>query len=79
MILEGGSAVIIMFLMAIDFIFLIPYVEDIEIKNYDMDISLFRYLILLTSLIREKNAKVKEILKVLGIEPILNNLAHGIR
>jgi hypothetical protein len=65
--------------MAIDFIFLIPYVEDIEIKNYDMDISLFRYLILLTSLIREKNAKVKEILKVLGIEPILNNLAHGIR
>lgn len=79
MILEGGSAVIIMFLMAIDFIFLIPYVEDIEIKNYDTDISLFRYLILLTSLIREKNAKVKEILKVLGIEPILNNLAHGIR
>lgn len=68
-----------MFLIAIDFIFLIPYVEDIEIKNYDMDISLFRYLILLTSLIREKNAKVKEILKVLGIEPILNNLAHGIR
>ncbi|CAF1288185.1 unnamed protein product [Rotaria sp. Silwood1] len=37
------------------------------------------YLILLISLIREKNAKVKEILKVLGIEPILNNLAQGIR
>ncbi|CAF4218000.1 unnamed protein product, partial [Adineta steineri] len=29
------------------------------------------YLILLISLIREKNAKVKEILKVIGIEPIL--------
>jgi hypothetical protein len=40
---------------------------------------IFRYLILLTSLIREKNAKVKEILKVLGIEPILNNIAQGIR
>jgi hypothetical protein len=38
-----------------------------------------RYLILLTSLIREKNAKVKEILKVLGIEPILNNFAQAIR
>ncbi|CAF2516694.1 unnamed protein product [Rotaria sp. Silwood2] len=37
------------------------------------------YLILLISLIREKNAKVKEILKVLGIEPILNNIAQGIR
>ncbi|UJR08477.1 hypothetical protein I4U23_012744 [Adineta vaga] len=37
------------------------------------------YLILLVSLIREKNAKVKEILKVLGIEPILNNIAQGIR
>ncbi len=40
---------------------------------------IFRYLILLTSLIREKNAKVKEILKVLGIEPILNNFAQAIR
>ena len=38
-----------------------------------------RYFILLTTLVREKNAKVKEILKVLGIEPILNNLAHAIR
>ena len=34
---------------------------------------------LLTSLIREKNAKVKEILKILGIEPILNHFAHAIR
>ncbi|CAF4052910.1 unnamed protein product [Adineta steineri] len=37
------------------------------------------YLILLISLIREKNAKVKEILKVLGIEPISNNFAQAIR
>ncbi|CAF4092876.1 unnamed protein product, partial [Adineta steineri] len=37
------------------------------------------YLILLISLIREKNAKVKEILKVLGIDPILNNFAQAIR
>ncbi|CAF1197235.1 unnamed protein product, partial [Adineta steineri] len=37
------------------------------------------YLILLTSLIQEKNAKVKEILKVIGIEPILNNFAQAIR
>jgi hypothetical protein len=38
-----------------------------------------RYAILLTSLIREKNAKVKEILEVLGIESILNNFAQAIR
>lgn len=38
-----------------------------------------RYIILVMSLIREKNAKVKEILKVLGIEPILNNFAQAIR
>ncbi|CAF3806236.1 unnamed protein product [Adineta steineri] len=37
------------------------------------------YLILLISLIREKNAKVKEILKLLGIEPILNNFIQAIR
>ncbi|CAF1113916.1 unnamed protein product [Adineta steineri] len=37
------------------------------------------YLILLTSLIREKNTKVKEILKLLGIEPILNNFVQAIR
>ncbi|CAF4083873.1 unnamed protein product [Adineta steineri] len=37
------------------------------------------YLILLISLIREKNAKVKEILKVLGIEPTLNNFAQAVR
>ncbi|CAF1011366.1 unnamed protein product [Rotaria sordida] len=42
-------------------------------------IFLIPYLILLISLIREKNAKVKEILKVLGIEPILNNFAQAIR
>ncbi|CAF3166386.1 unnamed protein product [Rotaria sp. Silwood2] len=42
-------------------------------------IFLIPYCILLTSLIQEKNAKVKEILKVLGIEPILNNFAHAIR
>ncbi|CAF1239735.1 unnamed protein product [Adineta ricciae] len=42
-------------------------------------IFLIPYLILLVSLIREKNAKVKEILKVLGIEPILNNIAQSIR
>jgi hypothetical protein len=39
----------------------------------------FSYVILLNSLIREKNTKIKEILKVLGIEPILNNFAHAIR
>ncbi|CAF3912977.1 unnamed protein product, partial [Adineta steineri] len=37
------------------------------------------YLTLLISLIREKNAKVKEILKVLGIEPTLNNFAQAVR
>ncbi|CAF3715850.1 unnamed protein product [Rotaria sp. Silwood1] len=42
-------------------------------------IFLIPYFILLTSLIQEKNAKVKEILKILGIEPILNNFAHAIR
>ncbi|CAF4318595.1 unnamed protein product, partial [Rotaria sp. Silwood2] len=42
-------------------------------------IFIIPYLILLISLIREKNAKVKEILKVLGIEPILNNIAQSIR
>ncbi|CAF4673197.1 unnamed protein product, partial [Rotaria sp. Silwood2] len=42
-------------------------------------IFLIPYVILLISLIQEKNAKVKEILKVLGIEPILNNFAHAIR
>jgi hypothetical protein len=42
-------------------------------------VSLLSYLILLMSLIREKNAKVKEILKVLGIGPILNNIAQAIR
>ncbi|CAF4107133.1 unnamed protein product, partial [Rotaria sp. Silwood2] len=42
-------------------------------------IFLIPYFILLTSLIQEKNAKVKEILKVLGIEPILNNFSHAIR
>ncbi|CAF4810977.1 unnamed protein product, partial [Rotaria sp. Silwood2] len=35
-------------------------------------IFIIPYLILLISLIREKNAKVKEIIKVLGIEPILH-------
>jgi len=39
----------------------------------------FSFILLLSSLIREKNAKVKEILKVLGIEPIYNNLAQAIR
>ncbi|CAF3562792.1 unnamed protein product [Adineta steineri] len=42
-------------------------------------IFIIPYLILLTSSIREKNAKVKEILKVLGIEPILNNIAQALR
>ncbi|CAM4906302.1 unnamed protein product [Rotaria socialis] len=42
-------------------------------------IFLIPYLILLITLIREKNAKVKEILKVLGIEPVLNNIAQAIR
>ncbi|CAF3526948.1 unnamed protein product [Rotaria sp. Silwood1] len=42
-------------------------------------IFLIPYIILLISLIQEKNAKVKEILKVLGIEPILNNFAQAIR
>ncbi|CAF3811478.1 unnamed protein product [Rotaria magnacalcarata] len=37
------------------------------------------YLVLLISLIQEKNLKVKEILKVLGIEPILNNIAQAMR
>ncbi|CAF0858674.1 unnamed protein product [Adineta steineri] len=36
-------------------------------------------LTLLISLIREKNTKVKEILKLLGIEPILNNFVQAIR
>ncbi|CAF3666934.1 unnamed protein product [Rotaria sp. Silwood1] len=42
-------------------------------------IFIIPYVILLISLIREKNSKAKEILKVLGIEPILNNLAQAIR
>ncbi|UJR37764.1 hypothetical protein I4U23_030457 [Adineta vaga] len=42
-------------------------------------IFLVPYLVLLVSLVREKNAKIKEILKVLGIEPILNNIAQAIR
>ncbi|UJR08715.1 hypothetical protein I4U23_012972 [Adineta vaga] len=42
-------------------------------------IFLIPYIMLLTNLIQEKNAKVKEILKVLGIQSILNNFAHAIR
>ncbi|CAF3720568.1 unnamed protein product, partial [Rotaria sordida] len=49
------------------------------IKTFIDLIFLIPYCILLTRLIQEKNAKVKEILKVLGIEPILNNFAHAIR
>ncbi|CAF4875435.1 unnamed protein product, partial [Rotaria sp. Silwood2] len=49
------------------------------IKTLIEFIFLIPYFILLTSLIQEKNAKLKEILKVLGIEPILNNFAHAIR
>ena len=37
------------------------------------------YFILLSRIIGEKNAKIKETLKILGIDPILNYLAHGIR
>ena len=53
--------------------------KENNFKSYVCNIFVSRYLILLTSLIREKNAKVKEILKVLGIEPILNNFAQAIR
>ncbi|CAF1314882.1 unnamed protein product [Rotaria sordida] len=42
-------------------------------------IFLIPFIILLVGLIQEKNNKVKEILKILGIEPILNNIAHAIR
>ena len=67
-------------LVFVDFIFLIPYVggQFGESGAY-VCASVFSYLILLMSLIREKNAKVKEILKVLGIEPILNNFAQAMR
>jgi len=34
---------------------------------------------LLTNLIKEKNTKVKEMIKLLHIEPIVNYFAHGIR
>jgi hypothetical protein len=77
--LESGSTIITTVLILIDFIYLIPYVEQISNQEIVFIPLFLSYLILLTSLIREKNAKVKEILKVLGIEPILNKSAHAIR
>jgi len=66
-------------LIFIDFVFLIPYVKEFEINRFFSSLLFLSYLILLTALIREKNAKVKEILKILGIEPTLNNFAQAIR
>lgn len=56
-----------------------PETEAFPSDRDDTFICVLRYLILLISLIREKNNKVKEILKVLGIEPLLNNIAQGLR
>ena len=47
-------------------------------KEEECDQS-FGFLVLLISLIREKNAQVKEILKVLSLSPIFNNIAQAIR
>ncbi|CAF4093815.1 unnamed protein product, partial [Adineta steineri] len=63
-----------------------PFRRDVLFESGSTLVTIFvdfvyfiPYLILLISLIREKNAKVKEILNVLGIEPILNNFAQAIR
>ncbi|CAF1358637.1 unnamed protein product [Didymodactylos carnosus] len=42
-------------------------------------VFLIPFIILLNSMIKEKNNKVKEILKVINIEPILNNIAWAVR